>query len=234
MKELEGRVRRADKLAALGTMAAGMAHEIKNPLSSIKVFSQLLLQRYEDEEYRKKFVEIIPREIGRIDRIVESLLGFARASQPKLERASVAGIVEELLKDYHEQIEKSNIKVNKKVEEVPEIEIDRGQIMQAFSNLILNSVQAMPTGGELNISVTKGKKGKKEEPYITINISDTGYGIPKDHLKKLFDPFFTTKHGGTGLGLTIAHSIVDGHKGTIDVKSDIGKGTSFTIILPLH
>lgn len=232
-KELEGRVRQADKVAALGTMAAGMAHEIKNPLSSIKVFSQLILQRYDDEEYRKKFYEIIPNEIARIDRIVESLLGFARASQPKLKKCNIVNIINDTLKELDELISRSNINVSKKFDEVPEITADNDQIMQVFSNLILNSINAMPDGGELRVYVTKGKKEQREEPYVTVSIIDTGYGIPKENLKKLFDPFFTTKHGGTGLGLTIAHSIIEGHKGTVDVESEVGKGTSFVVTLPV-
>jgi len=234
MKTLEGKVRQSDKLAAVGTMAAGMAHEIKNPLSSIKVFAQLLPQRYKDEEYRKKFAEIIPKEIARVDRIVESLLSFTRASQPKFRKCNITAVIEELLDVYDEQIKDSNIKVKRDFGEVPEIMADYTQILQAFSNLIVNSIQTMASGGDLEISVQKGPGKDRKGSNIVVRISDTGHGISRDNLKRLFDPFFTTKHGGTGLGLTIAHSIIDGHKGTIEVASEVGKGTAFTVTLPVE
>jgi two-component system NtrC family sensor kinase len=234
VKELEEKVRRADKLAALATMAAGMAHEIKNPLSSMKVFSQLLPKKIDDPEYRKKLGEIIPREISRIDRIVESLLGFARATALNFEKTDIKEILEENLKYFEEQARESEIKIIRNYAELPEVEVDRGQISQVFSNLILNAIQAMSGGGELKISVMPAKKVEDIIQSVKIQVSDTGHGISEDMAKKLFDPFFTTKYGGTGLGLTIAHSIVDGHKGFIDVTSKPGKGTTFTITLPLH
>lgn len=233
VKELENKVRQADKLVALGTMAAGMAHEIKNPLSSMKVISQLFEKKYDDPEFRRRFTEIIPREIGRIDRIVESLLGFARATAPKFELISVEALIEETLKFFDDNIARTGVKVARDYSPVPHIVGDPGQLSQVFSNLILNAIQAMPAGGELGIAIREGKKREGVLENIVVRISDTGHGIPKEHLKKLFDPFFTTKHGGTGLGLTIAHSVVDGHGGSVDVASESGKGTTFTVTLPL-
>jgi PAS domain S-box-containing protein len=233
VKELEGKVRQADKLGALGTMAAGMAHEIKNPLSSMKVLSQLLPIKYQDQEFRNKFIEIMPREISRIDRIVESLLGFARATSPKFEKVKVEELIEENLKYFNEQARKAGVKINRQYTPLPEIEGDHDQLSQVFSNLILNAIQAMPEGGELTVLTQEGKKTENILQNIRIEVSDTGHGIPEENLKKLFDPFFTTKYAGTGLGLTISHSIVDGHRGFIDVKSELGKGTRFTITLPV-
>lgn len=233
VKELENKVRRADKLGALGTMAAGMAHEIKNPLSSMKVLSQLLPLKYQDEEFRNKFIEIMPREISRIDRIVESLLGFARATSPKFAKLNIQVVLEEDLKYYESQAKKSGVEIIKEIQKVPEIEGDPDQLPQVFSNLILNAIQAMPEGGKLKVVVREGKKIENVLQNIVIEISDTGHGITPANLARLFDPFFTTKHAGTGLGLTIAHSIVDGHRGNIDVKSEVGRGTGFTVTLPL-
>ena len=233
IKELENKVRQADKLGALGTMAAGMAHEIKNPLSSLKVFSQLLPSRFQDEEFRNKFMEIIPKEITRIDRIIESLLGFARATAPKLVKLKIDEVIEEHLKYYADQAQKSQVKINKTYAIVPEIEGDKDQLSQVFSNLILNAIQAMPEGGELTVKIDAGKKVEDVLQDVVITVSDTGHGIPEDNLKKLFDPFFTTKYGGTGLGLTISHSIIDGHRGSIDVESTVGKGTTFRVTLPI-
>ena len=233
VKELEEKVRQADKLAALGTMAAGMGHEIKNPLSSMKVLTQLMPLKFKDENFRKRFADIMPREINRIDRIVESLLGFARATAPKLKSVQLTSIVDEALKFFEEDMKQRKIKLEKIISPIPEIIADSDQLSQVFSNLILNAVQAMPQGGILKIVIREGRKREGVLEGVEVEISDSGHGIPEEYLKKLFDPFFTTKHGGTGLGLTIAHSIIDGHKGTIDVKSEMGKGTKFTITLPI-
>lgn len=233
VKELEGKVRRADKLSALATMAAGMAHEIKNPLSSMKVLSQLLPRKFDDEAYRKKLQEILPREINRIDRIVESLLGFARATAPSFEKMDINEILEDNLKYFKDQAEAAEVRVITKYSDLPEIEVDKGQLSQVFSNLILNAIQAMPGGGELRVESMPGKKIDDVIKNVKIRIADSGHGMPEETVKKLFDPFFTTKYGGTGLGLTITHSIVDGHKGYIDVESKPGKGTIFTVTLPV-
>jgi len=233
IKELEDKVRRADKLSALATMAAGMAHEIKNPLSSMKVFTQLLPQKYDDPEYRNKLQEIFPREIDRIDRIVESLLGFTRATQPTFARIKIEELLEQTIKDLADQAQNAGINIQRNYADLPEIEVDKAQISQVFSNLILNAIQAMPEGGRLTIETRPGKVVDQLIQSIIIVIADTGHGIPEETQKKLFDPFFTTKYGGTGLGLTITHSIVDGHKGLIDLASKPGQGTTFTITLPI-
>ncbi|MFH2034187.1 MAG: ATP-binding protein, partial [Candidatus Margulisiibacteriota bacterium] len=232
VKELENKVRRADKLGALGTMAAGMAHEIKNPLSSMKVLSQLLPIKFQDEEFRKKFIDIMPKEINRIDRIVESLLGFARASAPKFEQVDMNRLLDEQIKYYQRQADEAKIKILKKFSDIPPIMGDHDQLVQVFSNLILNAIHAMPNGGHLVVETAEGKKIENEVQDIVVIVSDSGHGIAPDHLKKLFDPFFTTKYAGTGLGLTISHSIIDGHRGSIDVKSELGKGTTFKVSLP--
>jgi PAS domain S-box-containing protein len=233
VKELEDKIRRADKLTALATMAAGMAHEIKNPLSSMKVFAQLLPLKIDDPEYRKKLGEILPREIDRIDRIVESLLGFARSTAPTFEKMNIEEVLEENLQYFEEKAKNAGVKIQRDYSHLPEIEVDRGQISQVFSNLILNAIQAMPEGGEIKVSTFPGKMVEDVLQSIKVQVSDTGHGISEEMLKKLFDPFFTTKYGGTGLGLTIAHSVVDGHKGFIDVESKVGKGTTFTVTLPV-
>jgi len=211
-----------------------MAHEIKNPLSSMKVLTQLLPQKFDDQEFRRKFIEIMPREIGRIDRIVESLLGFARATVPKFEPVNISDIIDETLDYFDEKIKDSGIKVSKEYATLPRVQADVQQLSQVFSNLILNAVQAMPDGGQIEVSTSPKRKAGEVVEEILVEFTDTGHGITPENLKKLFDPFFTTKHGGTGLGLTIAHSIVDGHRGTIEVKSKIGKGTSFYITLPVN
>jgi two-component system NtrC family sensor kinase len=233
MKELEDKIRRADKLTALATMAAGMAHEIKNPLSSMKVFSQLLPLKINDPEYRQKLMEIFPREIDRIDRIVESLLGFARSTALTFERVKIETVLEDNLQYFASKAADNGIKIKRDYSELPPVEIDQNQLGQVFSNLILNAIQAMPEGGELTVTTAPGKKFEDLLQTIKVSVTDTGHGITEEMQKKLFDPFFTTKYGGTGLGLTISHSIVDGHKGFIDVESKLGQGTTFTVTLPV-
>ncbi|MEA3493653.1 MAG: ATP-binding protein [Candidatus Margulisiibacteriota bacterium] len=233
VKELEEKVRRADKLTALATMSAGMAHEIKNPLSSMKVLSQLLPKKYDDMEFRKKFEEIVPREINRIDRIVESLLSFARATALTFEKANVNELLEENARYFQDQAKAVDVKITTIYADLPEIELDKGQLSQVFSNLMLNAIQAMSEGGELKVVSMPGKRVMDQLQTVSIKISDTGHGMPGETVNKLFDPFFTTKYGGTGLGLTISHNIVDGHRGYIDVESKVGKGTSFIITLPV-
>lgn len=233
VKELEEKVRRADKLTALATMAAGMAHEIKNPLSSMKVLSQLLPKKYDDMEFRKKMEEIVPREINRIDRIVESLLSFARATALTFEKENVNDLLGENVKYFQDQAEAVDVKIKTDYADLPDIELDKGQLSQVFSNLMLNAIQAMSEGGELKVVTMLGKKVMDQLQTVIVKISDTGHGMPEETVNKLFDPFFTTKHGGTGLGLTISHNIVDGHCGYIDVESKAGKGTTFTITLPV-
>ena len=147
-------------------------------------------------------------------------------------RTRLEDVLEENLHYFSTQAEAAGIKLKKNYSPLPEIEVDRAQIAQVFSNLILNGLQAMPEGGELTVETFPGKKVEELLQTVKVRIADTGHGIPEETIKKLFDPFFTTKFGGTGLGLTITHSIVDGHKGFIDVESKVGKGTTFYFTLP--
>ena len=234
VKKLEEKVRQADKISALGTMAAGMAHEIKNPLSAMKIFAQLLPTRYAEKDFRQKLIDILPREINRIDKIVESLLGFARSTKPKLEMVDIRGLVDDIVFYFSDRAKDHSVKLLADImDNLPKIEIDREQITQVISNLILNGMQAMTTGGVIGIKIYEGEKIGEMLHNIKIEISDSGHGITQDNLKKMFDPFFTTKHTGTGLGLAITHSIIDSHKGTIEVKSVLDKGTTFVITLPV-
>jgi len=233
MKALEERVRQSDKVAALGTLAAGMAHEIKNPLTSMNALSQLLPARRHDDEFIDKVIEIMPKEISRINRIVEMLMEFIRSTTPNLSLVSIKDILEENIKYFKEQADKSSVKIEAKFADVPLVEADQEQISQVFSNLMLNSIQAMPRGGTLKVEIREGRKVENVLQTIEVEVSDTGHGISPDNIKKLFDPFFTTKHAGTGLGLSISHSIIDNHKGTMNVKSEPEKGTSFIVILPM-
>jgi two-component system NtrC family sensor kinase len=160
-------------------------------------------------------------------------LGFARASTPKFERVRLVAILEENLEYFSNQLNAAGIKVIRRFEDLPEVVADAAQISQVFSNFILNAIQAMQGGGALTVELKKGKIVDGELQEVEVVISDTGCGMTAEQLNKLFEPFFTTKFGGTGLGLTISHSIIDGHGGSINVKSKPGQGTSFTIVLPM-
>jgi signal transduction histidine kinase len=175
----------------------------------------------------------MPKEIERIDRIVESLLGFARAASPKFEKIRIEAVMADTLEYYKRKMEEGSIKLELHQEEVPIIIGDFGQLSQVFSNLVLNAIQVMQGGGVLRVVIRKGKRTAEGIDTVAVEVSDTGRGMNKETLSKLFDPFYTTKYGGTGLGLTISHSIVSGHRGFIDVRSEVGKGTTFTVILPV-
>ena len=259
LKEMQDHLVQAEKLASIGTMAAGMAHEIKNPLVSLRTFTQLLQQKWTDEEYRNKFMQIVPNEIERINQIAEKLLKFGRPVKPELVKVNTNSILEEIVSLWESECRMKNIRVTTKLAELPLITGDPGQLTQAFINIIKNAVEAMGEGGELIIKTDVGevirlgevsKEGtlKKEAEYkevsfgeekevkptsvIFIEITDTGPGIPEDNLRSVFDPFFTSKPSGTGMGLPITLRIIEDHGGSIKVRSQVGKGTTFIITLP--
>jgi len=240
----------SEKLASLGTMAAGMAHEIKNPLVSLRTFTQLLPQRFEDAEFRAKFSTVVPQEIDKINKIAENLLRFGRPHKPELIGTNINDILDEILALFDNEARKNNVRITTKFAQLPKITADAGQLSQAFVNIILNAIQSMAKGGELTVKTDVGEivkleasgketgGGEEEEeakpvPVVFIEISDTGNGIPEENLSKIFDPFFTTKEvGGTGMGLPIMLRIIEDHHGSVRVKSQVGKGTTFLITLP--
>jgi signal transduction histidine kinase len=245
LKQSQENLINAEKLGSLGTMAAGMAHEIKNPLVSLRTFTQLLPQRFEDEEFRKKFMTVVPQEIDKINKIAESLLRFGRPHKPELTAVNINEILEEILALFDNEARKNNVRITTKLAELPKITADAGQISQALVNIVLNAIQAMQKGGELTVKTDVGEVIKlgsssaedeeeaKPVPVVFIEITDTGVGIPEANLKNIFDPFFTTKEvGGTGMGLPITLRIIEDHHGTIRVKSQLGKGTTFLVTLP--
>ncbi len=215
---------RSEKLATLGLTASTLAHEIKNPLSSIKTFSQLLPEKYADSDFRETFASIVPSEIQRIDNLVTELLTFAKqapAASP-MERFEISALIDDSLKLLSKQFQKNGIKVIRNYGERIFIRGERDRIKQALINIISNGCQAMEGGGSLKI--TAGLNDK-----VTIIIEDTGPGIAEKDMEKIFEPFFTTKETGNGLGLTISKKIVDDHGGTISVASRRDEGTVFTL-----
>ncbi|HUW62340.1 MAG TPA: ATP-binding protein [Candidatus Bathyarchaeia archaeon] len=244
LKRLEQNVQRADRLSSIGTLAAGMAHEVKNPLVSIKTFTQLLLGRFEDADFRKTFAEVVPHEVERIDMIVSRLLDFARPRPVCFAPHDLRKIIEHVLMLVENHIRKEHIEVRT---EFPSRDIpvygDEQQLHQVFLNLFLNALDALKEarGGELTVRAYydrihlrhRGIAPFLETECIRVAVTDTGCGIPVEHMEQLFTPFFTTKIEGCGLGLSVVHGIVMEHGGEIDVQSAPGAGTSFTVTLPL-
>jgi signal transduction histidine kinase len=227
LKTTKDQLVQSEKLAALGTMAAGIAHEIRNPLTSLQLFSQMMAQRFDDHEFREKFTQIVPPEIERLNRIVNDLVSFAKPSKLLMEPAQIKEVLEKAIRLSEISFKKLNVKVIKEFNEVPPVTIDQQKIMQIFLNLLMNGAQAMQTGGTLTVKTYINSMNGK----VAIDVTDTGSGISPETLKKLFSPFFTTKEGGTGLGLAITRRIVEEHKGEIKVKSKVGEGTTFTVEL---
>jgi nitrogen-specific signal transduction histidine kinase len=251
IKRLELQIRRSDRLASLGTLSAGMAHEIKNPLVSLKTFAQLLPERYQDSDFRDTFSNLIGHEIDRIDSLVNQLLRFARPAKPILKPLHAHEILEKALTLVGHRLYQKDIKLQRSWQAaVDTIRGDADQLEQVFLNFFLNAMDAMKTQGELSVTteIRAGEQWLNPRAYsngetngngqtpeaLLISIRDTGEGIRAEDLPHVFDPFFTTKDYGTGLGLSVVHGIVQEHGGQIEVESELQKGTVFHILLPLE
>jgi signal transduction histidine kinase len=216
----------AAKLAHLGEMTEEIAHEIKNPLTSIKTFAEYLPKKYDDPGFREKFSRIVVDEVDRVNNIVKQLLEFSKPKELELRSESITGILDDTLGLLNNNLIQNKIEVVKNYKDSPVLPVDKNQLKQAFLNLFLNSIQAMPNGGTLTVSVLLSS-----DLCSLITISDTGSGIPKDQLDHVFDPFFSTKESGTGLGLSIVHGIITKHGGKISVESVVGGGTTIRATL---
>lgn len=226
-KEMQERLMRSEKLTVLGQLAGGVCHELRNPLGSIKnsaYFLNMALEKPEPEV--EETLEILEREIATSERIISSLLDFARTKPPIKRKVNINNIIQDRLTCA--KIPK-NIKLTRKLDkELPDILVDPDQLGQVFRNIILNAIQAMAEGGQLTI------KSKTLSPkWAVVSFTDTGGGISKDTMGKLFEPLFTTKAKGIGLGLALTKTMVEAHGGTIDVESEVGKGSTLTVHLPI-
>jgi len=230
IRQIQSKLMRSEKLASLGELVAGIAHEINNPLTSIMIFSSIVLKNPMLDPQLKSDLEMILRQTQRCAEIVGRLLEFGRETVPQRKQESVNRVMDRTLALVERQASFQDIAIIKEYEEdIPDVFIDPGQIKQVFMNMLINASQAMPHGGRLTL-----KTGRVEE-NVYIVISDTGSGIAEENLKKIFDPFFTTKdHDGTGLGLSVSYGIIENHRGEIEVFSAVGEGTTFTIRLPIR
>ena len=220
------RMSRADRLATIGELAAGAAHEIRNPLTAIRSSLQYLESKNADEETRKLLATAL-RETNRINETVSALLAFSRPSETVKERLDLRDVLAEGLDLIAYQASSRRVVLARDFPDPLPVRGDRSQLKQLFLNLFLNAVQAMPSGGTLRVEA-RGTDG----PKIAVAVADTGEGIPEDRLDRIFDPFFTTKTNGTGLGLSICEHIVKTHDGDIAVRSKAGRGTTMTVTLP--
>jgi two-component system NtrC family sensor kinase len=230
VKRMERQVCQADKLSSLGKLAAGVAHEINNPLTAVLTNASLMLEELKDGDPKKEDLETIVRETIRCRQIVRGLLDFARQRTPEKTVANINQLIENMLQLLQNQIVLQNIEVHKQLDNnLPRVSVDADQIQQVLMNITLNAIEAMPRGGRLTIESKLLADGK-----ISVAITDTGVGIKIEDVKNLFDPFFTTKSSGTGLGLAISHGIVHQHGGQIKVHSHLHEGSTFTVILPIN
>ena len=233
-KNLEKRAINSERLAFIGTLAGGLAHEIKNPLSTLNIYLQLLQEDLESmtgENSKRVYMktQVLQKEVQRLEQILNDFLRFARGQKLELKDHDINEILDEVADFVTPEIKQKKILILKSYDaDLPQCHLDSNLIKQAILNIIINAEQAMENGGELMIRTSKDKK------YIQIDITDTGPGIPKDIIDKIFQVYFSTKKTGTGLGLPTAKRIIEDHRGTISVQSEEGKGTNFSIKLPTN
>jgi len=228
LERLEEETRQIERLKAVATLAAGLAHEIKNPLTSIKTFAEYLPDRCNDPRFQEKFAKILQQEIYKINELVQRLLDFARPSQPQKKIACLSQLLDETVELLQSPLLSKRIEIIRVYGSKDTALVDPVQIKQVFLNILLNSIEAIAGDGSITISTCA------ENGSLRIVIKDTGQGIPKKDLGRIFDPFYTTKPRGTGLGLSIVHSIVHEHGGRVNIHSDTGRGTVVTVQVPAH
>ena len=229
MHQMEAELRKLDRLSALGQLAAGVAHEVRNPLGIIKNSAQILRGSSLGEARRKEILNFIVEESDRINKVIDNFLQFARSPKMKKEKIEINSVIDRTVRLVGDTLAKNKIEVEKDYTDlIFSVHADPSQLQQLFLNLILNAIEAMPHGGKLEIST------RLEDHGVRIIFADTGGGIPKGLKKKIFEPFYTTRKHGTGLGLAIAHKIVENHGGRIEVESEVEKGSTFNIWLPVE
>ena len=260
-QRLQRELRLRERLATVGELAAGVAHEIRNPLAGISSSAQVLLTRFEPRDDRQKFCRVIIDQVDRLDRIITSLLKFARPPEPTLRLARLEDVVEKILDLEAERLAEAHVTIERRfAPRLPALYFDPGLIEQVLLNLVVNATQAMPSGGTLTVELGVATRRDRAVPrspgrreadaqeqaaraaeapatsrrVARLRLIDTGIGIPREIVSRLFDPFFTTKAAGTGLGLSISQSILQEHGGVISIASREGRGTTVVVELPLE
>lgn len=227
---MEEQLRRSEKLVALGTLSAGVAHEINNPLTGILLYASILNGDSRLDPALLPDVERVISETQRCAGIVKDLLEFSRESLPEKEVIALDDILDDVVAFFHQQPNFSTIAIRKNYgSHLPQISVDPNQIRQVFMNLVINAGHAMPQGGDLEISTSRSA----DDMYVCTALKDNGVGIPEENLARIFDPFYTTKPHGTGLGLSISYGIIESNGGKIEVSSREGEGALFVVMLPV-
>lgn len=231
-RELEQQMAKAEKLAAIGQLASGVAHEINNPLGVIQVYANLIAKSDALDGQAGEDLRVIQKHADQCQSVVQALLNFARASEPSKKRCDIRAVLDDVLAILEPQMKKQAIAFSLEAESsLPFLVVDETQMKQVFMNLIINAVQAMPDGGAIRIAIGLDRGRNR----LNVSVADTGVGVAEKHFLRIFDPFFTTKAAdkGTGLGLSVSYGLVQQHGGDITVNSESGKGSTFTVSLPL-
>ena len=225
IQKSQERIIQTEKLSSLGQLSARLAHELKNPLTSIKMILQAILNGSSTPEMTKEDAEVILKEVKKLDIILTQFLTFAKPPPLELRPLNLGHMIKEVLSLMKIEFDRSRVEVFQEISGLPEIKGDYEKMTQVLINLLHNSIQAMPEGGKLKIVVQEIFDNNQRK--VLLRVEDSGQGIPEEYQKKVFDPFFTTKEGGTGLGLSIVYSIIKEHHGSIDLQSQVGQGTVF-------
>lgn len=229
LQHLRSEVERNRRLASIGSLAAGVAHEIRNPLSSIKGFATYFRERFSENPDDLKMAGIMVEEVDRLNRVVSQLLDFSRPMMLARKRESILPVLQHVIKTIEEEARGKGILIRADLpDDMPSLSFDSDRMTQVFLNLFFNAFAAMESGGVLSVRLSH-----QDDRTLRIEVSDTGKGISKEDLPRIFDPYFTTRPSGTGLGLAIVHRIIEVHNGEIRVESESGKGTTFTIFMHL-
>ncbi len=246
IKQMQAEVMRMDRLASLGVLASGIAHEIKNPLAGIKAMAQTLQEEFAETDERFVYLSRIVRQVNRLDELLKAFFDYARPRPPVKKLHQVHDILHEVRTLVDKKLAERNITFNERFQpDLPAVFVDFHQIQQVLLNLILNAIDAFDGPGQLTVSAAlartptpsfhhrhAGGDAEVGPPFVELNVADTGAGISQEDLEKIFDPFFTTKPQGTGLGLSIVYRIIAAHGGKVSVESKKGRGTTFTLLLP--
>lgn len=228
-------VQRADRMATIGELASGIAHEIRNPLAGIHGAIQIIVENLPQEDDRRQVMDEVQKQIQRLEKLVKDLLNYAKPAHPKYLPTDMNELVTKVLSFFlSQQGISAGIKIEKKLfDPIPTIMVDPGSMEQVFLNIVLNAQKAMPQGGILTVSTRYHKQQNEDQGEVQIIFEDTGIGIRKENLRKIFDPFFSTRSDGTGLGLSITRNIIEQHGGRIEVESHVNVGTKVIITLPV-
>ncbi len=231
LKRMERELLQAEKLSAIGQLSAGLAHEIRNPLSSIKGAVEILAADFPPQHKKYRMLQILDKEADRLNKVLSSFLSFAKPQPMQFKPGDIINRLEKVIGLIEAQASRAGINIVRNYPaKPPPINMDKEQLGQVFLNLMLNSIQSMPEGGTLTINIQQVARDNKT--MLKLSFSDTGAGIKPEDLPNLFNPFFTTKPEGTGLGLAICYRIIEQHSGRIEVESKPGEGTTFSLWLP--